>query len=167
MMKGLPMKRISALGSALMLGLCLPSAMADDVKPQAAPAPKPDTQTDAVGKDVHCLYVYMAMGTSEKPEVQAAAVIGTFFWYGKLSGQVDDAQIEDRIVQVIESQSDAGFMADAQRCGMEMAQRGAAMKDLGAHLEQKGQAQELMRKPQTPTPAPEQPAPAQPAPDKL
>jgi hypothetical protein len=147
--------------SLLALGLCAAPATAQKAPATdapAAPAPAaeaapPHGQDDAIGQDVRCLYVYMAMGTSDKPEMQTAAVIGTFFWYGKLSGRIADSEIEDRIVAVIAAQNAESFMADARRCGDQMVERGKAMKTLGAHLEEKG-AEQQAEKPQPEKPLP-------------
>jgi len=136
--------------SLLGLGLCAMPATAQDAPATEAPATQapaseampPQSQDDAIGQDVRCLYVYMTMGTSDKPEMQAAAVIGTFFWYGKLSGRIADDEIENRIAAVIAAQNADAFMADAHRCGNQMVERGKAMNAMGAHLEERGAAQE-------------------------
>jgi len=141
--------------SLLGLGLCAMPATAQDAPATEAPATgapatqapvseatPPQSQDDAIGQDVRCLYVYMTMGTSDKPEMQAAAVIGTFFWYGKLSGRIADDEIENRIAAVIAAQNADAFMADAHRCGNQMVERGKAMNAMGAHLEERGAAQE-------------------------
>ena len=143
------MNRIIA-ASLLGLGLCAMPATAQDAPATEAPATQapaseampPQSQDDAIGQDVRCLYVYMTMGTSDKPEMQAAAVIGTFFWYGKLSGRIADDEIENRIAAVIAAQNADAFMADAHRCGNQMVERGKAMNAMGAHLEERGAAQE-------------------------
>ena len=158
------MNRIIA-ASLLGLGLCAAPATAQDAPvpdapatqaPAAAEAPPPQSQDDSIGQDVRCLYVYMAMGTSDKPEMQAAAVIGTFFWYGKLSGRIADDEIESRIVAVIAAQNADAFMADARRCGNQMVERGKAMRTLGVHLEKKGDTQEAPEQ-ETPNQEPAKP----------
>ena len=164
------MNRIIA-ACLLGLGLCVPPAAAQQAPPteapaaevpsQAAPAPQapageaaPDdsSQDDTIGRDVRCLYVYMAMGTSGKPDMQAAAIIGTFFWYGKLSGQIGDDEIERRVTAVIAAQSADKFTADAQRCGSQMVERGKAMNALGDHLQEKDGTKDAGHG--TPAPAP-------------
>jgi hypothetical protein len=118
--------------------------------PATAPVLPVGLPDDPVDRDVRCFYVYMAIGTSDKPDLQAAAIVGTFFWYGRLSGKLDDTELEKRVSTVIEAQTPDGLQADAQRCGAEMAQRGQAMRLLGEHLQEKGQADDLKKKPSSP-----------------
>jgi hypothetical protein len=152
------------------LGLFILPAAAQDAPPAAAPSPvaptplappeagpPPVAPQDQVGKDVHCFMIFMGLsaGTEGESAMQTGARMMAFYWYGKLSGQVSDAELEKRLIAEGPDLKGDVIKADFMRCGGEASARSDAMQTILEHV---GAAEEATAPPKAPD-APKSEAP--------
>jgi hypothetical protein len=137
--KGAVMKSVIAAVVAGVGMLALPAA-AQDAPPafKAAPvAPAPVAPQDQVGRDVHCFMIFMGLSAgSEGGEnaMQTGARMMAFYWYGKLSGQITDAELEKRLIAEGPNLKGDVVKADFMRCGGEAGARSDAMQTILEHV---------------------------------
>jgi hypothetical protein len=157
------------------LGLFILPAAAQDAPPASTAAPSPVAPTqvapsqagpppvapqDQIGKDVHCFMIFMGLsaGTEGESAMQTGARMMAFYWYGKLSGQVSDADLEKRLIAEGPNLRGDVIKADFMRCGGEASARSDAMQTILEHV---GAAEEAA----APQKAPDAPKSEAPKPD--
>jgi hypothetical protein len=148
-------------GLAAGLGLLVLPAAAEEAPPARTPAPVlPAPPQDQVGKDVHCFMIFMGLsaGTEGESAMQTGARMMAFYWYGKLSGQVSDAELEKRLIAEGPNLRGDVIKADFMRCGGEASARSDAMQTILEHV---GAAEEAA----APQKAPDAPKSEAPKPD--
>jgi hypothetical protein len=177
-MKGPVMKSaVAAIVAGLFL--ILPAA-AEDAPQSPAPAPAPAQPSgeeatpvapaatdDAVARDVRCFIVFMGLSAAPdigQPAMQTGARMMAFYWYGKLSGQIPDAELERRLIAEGPKLQGDAVKQDLMRCSREVAARTSAMETILEHV---GAAEEPA--PDAAKPAPDsgkQPSEEAPEPEK-
>jgi hypothetical protein len=167
--KGLVMKSaIAALVTACGL-LALP-ASAQDAPPALTPAPVAPTPTapqDQVARDVHCFMIFMGLSAGSEGEnaMQTGARMMAFYWYGKLSGQISDAELEKRLIAEGPNLKGDVVKADFMRCGGEASARSDAMQTILEHVGAAEEAAAPHKAPETPKPDAPKPEAPKTAPD--
>ena len=111
-------------------------------------------RADAVTDDVHCLLIFMQMSNVQAQAAQTGGLIGSFYYMGKLDGRAAGLDLESLIMAEIPKMTEAGFQADAKRCGEEMTRRGNAASDMGKDLQIRGA--QMLAPEQKPDQAPNQ-----------
>jgi hypothetical protein len=168
--KGLVMKSaIAALVTACGL-LALP-ASAQDAPPALTPAPVAPTPTapqDQVARDVHCFMIFMGLSAGSEGDggaMQTGARMMAFYWYGKLSGQISDAELEKRLIAEGPNLKGDVVKADFMRCGGEASARSDAMQTILEHVGAAEEAAAPHKAPETPKPDAPKPEAPKTAPD--
>ena len=95
-------------------------------------------RADDITDDVHCLLIFMQMSNVQAQAAQTGGLIGSFYYMGKLDGRAKGLDLENLILAEIPKMTEAGFQADAKRCGEEMTKRGNAASDMGKDLQIRG-----------------------------
>jgi hypothetical protein len=117
----------------------LPAA-AQEAPPAQTPAPAapaPVAPQDAIGKDVHCFMIFMGLSAGNEGGENAmltGARMMAFYWYGKLSAQITDAELEKRLIAEGPNLRGDVVKADFMRCGGEAGARSDAMQAILEHV---------------------------------
>jgi hypothetical protein len=155
---------IAALAAGL--GLLVLPAAAQEAPPARTPAPVLPAQ-DQVGKDVHCFMIFMGLSAGAEGGENAmltGARMMAFYWYGKLSAQITDAELEKRLIAESPNMKGDVVKADFMRCGGEASARSDAMQ---AILEHVGAAEAAAAPKDKPDAAPDAPKAETPQPDAI
>jgi hypothetical protein len=155
-------------GLAAGLGLLVLPAAAEEAPPARTPAPVlPAPPQDQVGKDVHCFMIFMGLSAGAEGGENAmltGARMMAFYWYGKLSAQITDAELEKRLIAESPNMKGDVVKADFMRCGGEASARSDAMQ---AILEHVGAAEAAAAPKDKPDAAPDAPKAETPQPDAI
>src|ERR1700722_15918296 len=92
---------------------------------------------DPVTDDLRCAMVYMQMGTSKEPAIQAAGSLGMLYFLGKLDGRTPDLDVENRVIAELPNLKGDYFRAEAVRCGSELQKRGREVTAMGKDMMQR------------------------------
>ena len=116
-------------GPALLasIAMALPAAVAAESPPLS-----PETL-----QDFRCLAVAAILMTTEDVEgAQAAGLMGSMYYFGRIDGRAPDADLEQGIVDASLTISNAAkFAAEAELCGALLAARGKILEQAGLRVQ--------------------------------
>jgi hypothetical protein len=85
--------------------------------------------------DVRCITIdFLLAGSAKDDNVKQAALLSSFYFLGKVDGAAPGADLEGKIREVAAKLTQADAVADAKRCGDELATRGREIEALGERL---------------------------------
>lgn len=151
--------KLAVAAVAAGLGLFILPAAAQDAPASPLQPASPITEA-SLNRDVHCYIVFMGLSAAPDmggPAMQAGARMMAFYWFGKLSGQISDADLEHRLIVEGPNLKGDVIKDDVVRCTGEVSERTEAMDTILKHVGAAGT-------PSSEAPAPEGQAPQNPAP---
>jgi hypothetical protein len=89
----------------------------------------------ATTDDVRCLVVSLAMAGVGGKNVQAAGMMATLYYLGRLDGRAPGLDLENRVIDEVVAMRPADVKATAMRCGETMKSRGEALATVGQHIQ--------------------------------
>jgi hypothetical protein len=91
-------------------------------------------EDQATTDDVRCLVVSLAMAGNSGANVQAAGMMATLYYLGRLDGRAPGLDLENRVIDEVTAMKPADVKDTAKRCGETMKGRGEDLTTLGQHI---------------------------------
>jgi len=104
-------------------------ASAADAEP-----PPPGAAATQVNGDARCLVVAMVMSRSPEPKTQQAALLASYYYFGRLDGLSTRIDLEALLATAAGQMTLEQVWAEAPRCSAELAARGRYLAAIGQHL---------------------------------
>jgi predicted small secreted protein len=89
----------------------------------------------ATTDDVRCLVVSLAIAGVGGKDVQAAGMMATLYYLGRLDGRAPGLDLENRVIDEVVAMRPADVKTTAARCGETMKGRGEALAAVGQHIQ--------------------------------
>jgi hypothetical protein len=115
------------LGAALAaaLALCAAPALADD---------------PATARDIRCVIVGATMAGSDDPQVKQIGAFSVLYFWGRLQGRGEMANISARVLEEESHMSEADFAAEAKTCEAMVTGAGQDLQDLSKEIQKRAGA---------------------------
>jgi hypothetical protein len=119
--------RLARLAAALVTGLTL----------VAAPALADESPTT---RDIRCVIVGATMAGSNDPQVKQIGTLSVLYFWGRLQGRGENANISARVLEEESHMSEADFAAEAKTCEAMVTGAGQDLQDLSKEIQNRAGA---------------------------
>lgn len=108
----------------------------------AAAMPARAIDSDDLTLDVRCMLVGANFAQGTDPALKSAGTMLSLYFMGKITGRQPDANLADLLTKQAGLMEGTDLRPEAQRCGNELTEAGARMKELGAEMIRRGTEQQ-------------------------
>lgn len=86
---------------------------------------------------LRCLAATGALASSPDKAAAQIGMMNSLYWLGRVDPSMTEAELEERLLAITTTMNRNALQAQLQRCGAELAERGAMMQRVGKKMQER------------------------------